>query len=120
LAHEHRTTVVVPRLQPIVKWPANQPPQVDWTEFDTIVEPWLGGGGFADKIPVGYWPLPRIDYLDRYPVPLQNQYWSAAAEHFVQQGWMERAWVEVEKETRGRANVQESIKLSEQVGGILD
>jgi hypothetical protein len=120
LAHEHRTTVVVPRLQPIVKWPANQPPQVDWTEFDTIVEPWLGGGGFADKIPVGYWPLPRIDYLDRYPVALQNQYWSAAAEHFVQQGWMERAWVEVEKETKGRANVQESIKLSEQVAGILD
>ena len=26
LAHEHRTTVVVPRLQPIVKWPANQRP----------------------------------------------------------------------------------------------
>jgi hypothetical protein len=119
LAHEHRTTVVVPRLQPIVKWPANQPPQVDWTEFDTIVEPWLSGGGFADHIPVGYWPLPRIDFLDRYPSPLQLQYWSSAASHFGQRSWMDRAWVEVEKETKGRANAQESIKLSEQVASIL-
>ena len=119
LAHEHRTTVVVPRLQPIVKWPANQPPQVDWTEFDTIVEPWLTGSGFADHIPAGYWPLPRIDFLDRYPTPLRLQYWSAAAGHFGQQGWMDRAWVEVEKETRGRANASESIKLSEQVAEIL-
>lgn len=119
LAHEHRTTVVMPRLQPIVKWPANQPPQVDWTEFDTIVQPWLTGSGFADHIPAGYWPLPRIDFLDRYPAPLRLQYWSAAASHFGQQGWMDRAWVEVEKETKGRANAQESIKLSEQAAEIL-
>jgi hypothetical protein len=112
--------VVVPRLQPIVKWPAGKAPQVQWEEFDTITAPWLSGSGFADKIPVGYWPLPRIDFLDRYPTPLQNQYWTDAAEHFVQQGWIERAWVEIEKETTGRANARESVKLSEQVAAILD
>ncbi|MDB5323516.1 MAG: hypothetical protein JWN40_5147 [Phycisphaerales bacterium] len=120
LAHEHRTSVVVPRLQPVVKWPANGGPQVDWTDFDTLAEPWLSGAGFADKVPNGYWPLPRIDFLDRYPQPLQMQYWMAAASHFSQMGWMERAWVEVEKDLPGRANAVECIQLSTQAAAILD
>lgn len=118
LAHEHRTTVVVPRLQPNVKWPKG--PQVDWTDFDSIAEPWLSGAGFADKIPAGYWPLPRIEFLDRYPSPLQMQYWMDAASHFDSHGWMERAFVEVEKDTAGRANTGESIKLAMQATEILN
>ena len=119
LAQEHRTTVVVPRLQPVVKWPANQPPQVFWEEFDTIVEPWLSGSAFKDQIPLAYWPLPNIDFLDRFPSGLQMQYWSNAASHFDQKGWMERAWVEVEKETPGRATAQETVKLSTRVAEVL-
>jgi hypothetical protein len=119
LAQEHRTTVVVPRLQPVVKWPANQPPQVFWEEFDTIVEPWLSGAAFKDQVPLGYWPLPNIDFLDRFPPSLQMQYWSNAASHFDQKGWMERAWVEVEKETPGRASAPETVKLSTRVAEVL-
>lgn len=119
LAQEHRTTMVVPRLAPVVKWPANAPPQVDWTDFDTIVEPWLKGDAFADRVPVGYWPLPRTEFLDRYPVPLQLQYWMAATSHFDAKGWLERSWVEVEKETPGRANPQECVKLSTRTAEIL-
>lgn len=117
LAHEHRTTVVVPRLQPNVKWPKG--PQVDWTDFDTIAEPWLSGAGFSDRIPAGYWPVPRIDFLDRYPSPLQMQYWMDAASHFDQKAWMDRAWVEVEKDTPGRASTGECIKLAMQAAEIL-
>ena len=120
LAHEHRTSVVVPRLQPVVKWPANAGPQVDWTDFDTIASPWLSGTGFADKVPSGYWPLPRIDYLDRYPQPLQMQYWMAAASHFAQMDWVDRSWVEVEKETPGRASAVECIQLSTAAAEILN
>jgi hypothetical protein len=121
LAHKHRANVVVPRLQPNVQWPANQPPLVDFTDFDTIAEPWLSGKGFVDKIPTGYWPLPRIDFLDRYPAPLQMQYWMAAASHFDQKDWMERAWVEVEKEIPGqRASAAECIKLGTQAAEILN
>jgi hypothetical protein len=120
LAHENRCDVVVPRLQPVVKWPPNQPPLVDFEDFDTIAEPWLSGAGFADKVPVGYWPLPRIDFLDRYPSQQQMQYWMAAASHFDQKGWMERAWVEVEKETPGRASAQECIELATKANEILD
>lgn len=120
LAHEHRTSVVVPRLQPVVKWPANAGPQVDWTDFDTIAQPWLSGSGFADKVPSGYWPLPRIDFLDRYPQPLQMQYWMAAASHFAQMDWVDRSWVEVEKETPGRASAVECIQLSSAAAEILN
>jgi hypothetical protein len=119
LAHEHRTTVVVPRLQPVVKWPANAAPQVDWTDFDSITEPWLSGSGFEDKIPVGFWPLPRTEYLDRYPTALRMQYWMSAAFHFDQQGWMDRSWVEVEKDTPGRASAAECVELSSRVAEIL-
>jgi hypothetical protein len=119
LAQEHRTSVVVPRLQPVVKWPANQPPQVFWEEFDSVVEPWLSGAAFADQVPLGYWPLPHIDYLDRFPSALQMQYWGNAAAHFGQKGWMDRSWVEVEKETPGRATAQETVKLSTAVAEVL-
>ncbi len=33
----HRVSVVVPTLQPTVKWPANAEPQVDWSDFDAPV-----------------------------------------------------------------------------------
>ena len=119
LAQEHRTTVVVPRLQPITKWPANAPPQVFWNEFDSVAGPWLTGESFADKVPLGYWPLPRVDFLDRFPMPLQIAYWAEATGHFFQKGWVDRAWVEVEKDTPGRANAGECIKLSAQAASIM-
>jgi hypothetical protein len=37
LAQRHRAAVVVPRLQPTVKWPANEPPQIDWGDYDSLV-----------------------------------------------------------------------------------
>ncbi len=119
LAQEHRTTAVVPRLQPVAKWPANQAPQVFWSEFDSVAGPWLTGEAFADKVPLGYWPMPRVEYLDRFPPALQNQYWTNATSHFFQQGWVDRAWVEVEKDTPGRASALECVKLSSQAAGIL-
>jgi len=87
LAQRHRVEAVVPRLQPTVKWPADQPPEVDWSDFDSLVGPWFDGQGFADKTPLGYWPLPAIDYLDNYDAASRQQYWSAATAHFTQKNW---------------------------------
>jgi hypothetical protein len=115
LAHEHRTTVVVPRLQPVVKWPL----QVFWDEYDSIVEPWLSGSAFPDGVPSGYWPLPHIDRLENFKREFQMQYWAAAVSHFDQKGWAERAWVEVEKETPGRATAAQCVTLSTRVAEIL-
>lgn len=91
LAHAHRVQVVIPRLQPIVKWPFGQPPQVTWDEFDSVVAPWLEASANPDGASVGFWPLPAIDQLERYSLSAQMEYWIAAARHFEQRGWLSRS-----------------------------
>ncbi len=119
LAHEHRTQVIVPRLQPTVKWPANRPPLVDWREFDSVVGPWLSGEMFADKTPLGYWPLPEVDFLHNFDYRSQGEYWSAAAAHFDQREWLGRSSAFLEKFTPGRASVAESVEISAKIANIL-
>lgn len=84
----HRVQVVCQRLQPTVKWAPGLPPQFDWLDYDTVVGPYLSGEAFADKVPVGYWPLPKIDQLDRYDRSAQAEYWKGCAAHFDQRGWL--------------------------------
>jgi hypothetical protein len=112
LAHRHRTSVIVPRLHPVVKWPPLGPPVVDWKEFDSLVGKWLTGEAFEDKQPMGFWPLPAPDMLDRYNRKSQLDYWGNAAEHFDQRDWLNRAPVWIEKITPGRATEAESAELS--------
>src|SRR6202034_3450548 len=52
LAHENKADFFIPRLQPIVKWPLGKMPEVGWSDFDSIVSPWLTGKVFADRTPV--------------------------------------------------------------------
>lgn len=119
LAQEHRTTLVVPRLQPIAKWMVGQPWKTDWEYFDSVAGPWLSGEAFRDKVPLGYWPLPPIDHLSNYEGRFRLQYWQAAAKHFTDMGWIDRSWVEVEKDTPGRAKPQECVKLSLRAAELL-
>ncbi len=119
LAHEHRAEVVVPRLQPTVKWPAAQPPRVDWGDFDSVVTPWLSGQMFSDRVPQGYWPLPEIDYLQNYDFRSQGEYWTAAATHFDQRQWLNQTSVFLEQHTSGRASVTQAVQLSARMANIL-
>jgi hypothetical protein len=119
LAHKNRTEVVIPRLQPTVKWPAGEPPQVDWSDFDSVVSPWLNGDGFPDKAPLGYWPLPWTDTLNNFDPKSQQDYWSNAATHFNRQDWLGRSGVYLEKSTPGRASPGESVELSLEAQRIL-
>lgn len=120
IAHAHRAQVIVPRLHPTVKWPANLPPQVDWSDFDSVVAPWLDGEMFADRTPLGYWPLPEVDYLNNFDYRSQAQYWSAAATHFDQREWLSRSSVFFDKSTPGRATATEALEFSVKVAHILD
>lgn len=120
LAEGNRTEVVVPRLQPTVKWPVTETPEVDWSDFDTVVSPWLSGEAFADKTPLGYWPVPSVDYLDNYDAASQREYWSNASTHFNQQDWLSRSAVFLPKRSPGRATALESIQLSMAARAILD
>jgi hypothetical protein len=120
LAEMNRVEVVIPRLQPTAKWPAGQPPQVDWSDFDTVVTPWLNGNGFADKVPLGYWPLPAVDYMGNYDPKSQQNYWANAGTHFNRQDWLGRAPVYLAGESGGRATDSESVELSMRARQILD
>ena len=71
----------VPRLQPVVKW-IGVNPSVTWDDLDTVISPWLNGDAFADRTPLGYYPLPAIDFLSSYEPKSRTQYWSEAAGHF--------------------------------------
>lgn len=112
LAHRHRTTLIVPRLQPTVKWPPGAPPEVRWDDFDSLVAPWMKGEGFEDKLPVGFWPIPAPDMLDNYKRESQLQYWTNAATHFDQNDWIDRAPIWLDKGTPGRASDAEAAEAS--------
>jgi len=75
LAHDNKSDLFVPRLQPIVKWPLGKLPEVDWTNFDSVVSPWLTGKAFADRTPVAFWPLPAPDSLANFDLRSRIQYW---------------------------------------------
>jgi hypothetical protein len=119
VAQRHRATVVIPGLQPIVKWPSGKPPQIDWGEHDAIVSPWLKGDGFADLVPLGYWPLPAPDYLEKHEPASRVEYWRAAAGHFDQMDWLSKASVAVEKKTGGRVRLAETGEISREAGELL-
>lgn len=119
VAQAHRLQLVVPRLQPVVKWPSGQPPQVDWADFDSVVGPWLNGDAFADLTPLGYWPLPVADSLSHYDERSRLEYWANAAAHFEQREWINRSSVAVDDRLVERVRLRDSIALSEKAAELL-
>jgi len=119
LAQAHRAQIHIPRLQPTVKWPALKPPQIDWSEYDGILKPWMTGSAFPDQVPLGYWPLPKIDYLDNILLSPRLEYYAAAASHFDQLDWLRRAPVLIDKLTPGRATLDERIAMSAEAQRVI-
>lgn len=127
LAQRHRLGLYVPRLQPTVKWPvrevaregASAGPAVSWDDYDQLVAPWLGGAGFADGVAFGFWPLPEPDYLQQFDRASQLAWWTEAARHFEQIGWLARAPVWMESAAVGRARPARAVDLSSRAGQIL-
>jgi Domain of unknown function (DUF4091) len=120
LAQSNRTNVNISRLQPTVKWPVDQSPQIDWSDFDSLISPWMSGEAFPDKTPLSFWPLPQIDYLANYDPQSQRDYWSEAASHFNTRNWLDRAAAVLTKRSPGKATLMEAIELSAQGRTILD
>ena len=103
-AQENRANVVVPRLQPTVKWKPGEPPEADWDDFDSLLTLWMSGEAFGDKVPLAYWPLPALDYLSNFDPRSQQQYWNRAAVHFSQRNWLSRSAVFLENAAGGQAD----------------
>jgi hypothetical protein len=119
LGQAHRTQVVLPQLQPQVKWPANAPPRVTWDDFDSVTLPWLKGDGFADKLPLGYWPLPASPYLANFDIASRAQYWGIVATHFDQLDLLPTTAVTIENPNLGRVSTADSYKLSAEAARVL-
>ncbi len=106
LARDNGAVAFIPALQPTVKWPPGTAPHIDWTDFDSLLSPWLDGND-----PLAYWPLPSPDFLDRFDADSQAQYWKLAAEHFEKKGWLTRAPAVLSNESQTDANSAQSIVL---------
>ena len=119
LGQQHRAQIIVPNLQPQVKWPAGKPPQVDWGDFDSVVMPWLKGDAFADKVPIGYWPLPAAQYVFNFNAQARSQYWAAAASHFDQLNLLSHAPLLLEADAGGPPNPAQAIALSQEADRLM-
>jgi len=119
LTQSHRTSLFVPEIQPTVKWPSGEAPNFDWNDFDSLVTPWLTGEGFADRVPLGFWPVPGSEYSTKLDRRWEIQYWAAAASHFEQKDWLTRAAAVLEPTSTARVNAADSVRLSTQAATIL-
>jgi len=120
LARQNRVEAVVPRLQPTVKWPAGQAPQVDWSDFDSVVSPWLNGDGFTDQHPLAFWPLPKIDFLNNFDDRDRQAYWAEAATHFNSNDWLARSSAFIDAHADAFADDAQASRLSAVAQLILD
>lgn len=66
LAHEHRLDLFDKRIRPKINRDAHGQLHLFWTDYDTVVKPFLTGEAFDDRIGVAAWPLP---VTDAWPVP---------------------------------------------------
>ncbi|MCH7885372.1 MAG: DUF4091 domain-containing protein, partial [Planctomycetes bacterium] len=105
MLHRHRITPVLPELAPNVKVDARGDIAVDWGLYDSIVEPYLSGRAFLNRVPTAVWPMPLQPLLSdrlrgaelsspRYD-RLVQQYLNACAEHFIERGWLQRSYAMV-------------------------
>ncbi|MEM8875230.1 MAG: hypothetical protein AAGD32_13355 [Planctomycetota bacterium] len=117
LAHEHRLSAYVPDLEPTVKWRPGDPPTVTWTQYQSVVEPWLTGEQFEDRVPLPHWPLPDVTGLARYPVNDRLQYWNVAANFFDAQNWLERSPAVIRQQMPVPA--REFVSLSAEAGDLI-
>lgn len=124
--HDHRLSPVLWASFPKYQLTSAGDVEIDWTEYDALVGPWIEGAEFTDRLQSEIWPLPvSIDYPSadrnggftspRYSRAL-GQYVKACVQHFQQRGWLERA---ILRPLPPEPLDVRSISRAERVSGIL-
>ncbi len=102
LLQSHGVTPVLHKLAPVAKMNARDGLSLDWSQYDTIVEPILDGRIFADGLGVGAWPIPPLPQAERLVTSsgrrhisesanrLARDYLAGCARHFAKKGWLAR------------------------------
>jgi len=120
LLRDHRLTPQLPFLRPVVKFNADERVTVDWGDYDRVVAAYLDGGAFPDRRPLPLW---RIPLDEDFPESSQDAaalsplharvihgYLAAAAEHFADRGWLDRAYVQLPFGQRMNARAQAAAR----------
>lgn len=100
LFQEHRTNPVLWASFPRFRLLDERRVEVRWAEYDALVEGWLTGRAFEDRVPLDVWPVPassahpaaeRFDGLDspRYARVL-SAYLAECERHFANRRWHAR------------------------------
>ncbi|MCH7813504.1 MAG: DUF4091 domain-containing protein [Planctomycetes bacterium] len=103
LLRAHQVSPLLPRFHPGVKVDAAGGLEVDWRDYDRVVAPLLDGSRYFDRRPLPYWRIPLSEEFPPAPVygamssptysKLARQYLANCAEHFAEQGWLDRSFV---------------------------
>ena len=90
---------------------------LDWNAYDRLVQPWMDGSAFDDRIPLAVWlaPLPPRRISDS-PTQLR-QYIAACAQHFTEKGWtatpafLHPALVDRDADAQLRNDIAQTLRL---------
>ncbi len=98
----HRLTPVLPELMPALSPSQNREIHADWSHYDAVVEPFLNGRAFYNRVPLRLWPLPtaRISREELSAASLRfpssdvrlSSFVRGCVDHFVEKGWAGRSY----------------------------
>ncbi len=105
LLREHGLSPQLPKLYPITTIDADQHIQVDWTDYDWLVESYLDGSAYRSRLPSRSWTIP---FDETFPPPpdygskssttysrMLQDYLGSAAAHFADRGWLDRSFARI-------------------------
>ncbi len=117
----HRLTPILSQFTPPVTVGARGGVEIDWRPYDAVVETYLSGHAFADRVPSPLWPIPVQAVLSTPRAGawlaspgragLLRQYLAECASHFAEKGWLKRSYTTVP----GAADFN-----SESIGAVRD
>lgn len=98
----HRLTPVLHEFSPPIRVSSRGDLNIDWSIYDSVVEPLLDGRAFSNRVPLRAWPMPlHAMFAARAADPvgwasgsehLLKDYLAQCAAHFADKGWINRAY----------------------------
>ena len=82
LARQDGLEVHLPDVAPHVTWPPGGVPEIDWSDYDALVSPWLAG-----SVRPRAFPMPAARGADGRPAAQRAAYWKLVGDHFRENGW---------------------------------
>ncbi len=102
MLQRHRLTPVLHKLSPLMRVSSRGELDIDWTNYDNIVDPLLHGRAFFSRVPLQVWPLPLHAVFSAQSADLMRwtpgterlvkEFIRQCASHFEEKGWLDRVY----------------------------